>query len=430
MNTQRTQFALGFVLSVALALTLSAPVAAQNAVVRITGFDATQFPTVRAFVSVTDANGRALQALPRDAFQLTEDGRTATVLAINASQDPIHVGLVLDHSGSMDAQAKLNDAQIAASAFADEMRPQDEAFVTMFDDRTDHLQDFTSDQAALKNAIRRIAVRGGTAFYDAVYDAAQKFENRKEQRKNALIVLTDGRDNREEGGGFFGLFTGAGSKRTLDQAIAKAKELKVAVYTVGLGNDVDQPRLQKIATETGGKFYYAPRGEQLKELYRLIAEQLQKEYALDFTSPRALADGTQRQVTLTVALPNGAKQTADGLYVAGYLFNRIRANWVIGALLALVLLMLGILPTLGRAVAHALTPRPTPVLPSQLHATPATPAAAPRCPHCDQPVRVNAKFCGACGKALAAVSASVCPQCGAAVRQGAKFCGACRYALR
>jgi len=424
-----------FLVLLFVVLALNTPVAAQSVTVKVTGFDIGAFPTVRAFISVTDASGHAIQTLSRDAFKMAEDGRDAPVVAVSASQEPIHVGLVIDHSGSMGQENKLPDAKIAASAFVDEMRAQDEAFVSMFDDTTDHLQDFTSDHTLLKNAIARINTRGGTAFYDAVYNCALKYETRKEQRKNALILLTDGLDNREQGGGLFGLFGGAGSKHTLDEAIAKAKEMKLAVYTIGLGTDADRTRLQRLANETGGKFFLAPRGDQLKELYRLIAEQLQKEYAVDFRTPRPLADGTQRRVQVTITLPTGGTQTADGLYVAGFLFNRIHADWLIGALLALVLLTMGILPTLGKML---LTPR---VVPAPAQTPPPISATAP-CPHCGRPVRVGARFCGSCGRTLVAppappaaptppsAQATRCPRCGNQVRPGAKFCGKCQYQLR
>ena len=417
-----------------LLLAFAVPVAAQAVTVKIFGFDAGSFPRVRAFVSVTDERGRAVVALQKEAFKIVEDERDAQIVAVNASQDPIHVGLVIDHSGSMNEQNKLQDAKTAASAFVDEMRAQDEAFVTMFDDTTTPLVDFTSDHNLLKNAISRISGGGGTAFYDAVYASALKYERRQEQRKNALILLTDGLDNREAGGGLFGLFGGRGSKHTLDEAIAKAKELKVAVYTIGLGSDADQARLRKLADETGGRFFPAPRGDQLKELYRLIAEQLQKEYAVDFNSPRALADGTRRTVRITVTLPDGHTQTVEGVYVAGFLFNRLYANWVIGALIGLLLVTMGVAPSVVRLMWHAVSaPAPSPAAPA-----PVSPVASGAvCPRCQQPVRVGARFCPHCAQPLGAAPppappaapASLCPQCGKPVRAGARFCGNCRYKL-
>lgn len=421
------------ILILLIAFAFAAPVAAQSVTVKLFGFDAGKFPTVRAFVSVTDSSGRAVTLLKQESFKVLEDGRDARVLALNVSSEPIYVGLVIDRSGSMNDQNKLRDALVASRAFVDEMRAQDEAFVTMFNDTTTPLQDFTSDRDALKSAIGRISSAGGTAFYDATYVSAEKFKARQDKLKKALILLTDGLDNREVAGGFFGLFGGAGSKHTLDEAIARAKEFQVVVYTIGLGRDADQARLRRLADETGGKFFFAPSGDDLKRLYLLIAEQLQKDYAVDFATPRALADGTRRNVRITVTLPDGGTQTVEGVYVAGFLFNRIRANWLVGALIGLLLLTMGIAPSTARFAWRAVSaPAPQPQ-------TPATPVSLPpvapsvTCPRCQQPVRAEARFCPHCRQSLVAAPppapALRCPNCGQTVRAGTRFCGNCRHKL-
>ena len=58
------------ILILLVALALAAPVAAQAVTVKIFGFDAGSFPRVRAFVSVTDASGRAVVALQKEAFKI------------------------------------------------------------------------------------------------------------------------------------------------------------------------------------------------------------------------------------------------------------------------------------------------------------------------------------------------------------------------
>jgi len=424
------------VLALLLGVLFATPIAAQSATVKLFGFDAGKFPTVRAFVSVTDSSGRAVTLLKPESFKVVEDGRDAQVLAINVSSEPIYVGLVIDHSGSMNDQNKLRDALVAARAFADEMRAQDEAFVTMFNDTTTPLQDFTSDRDALKSAIGRISSTGGTAFYDATYVSAEKFQARQDKLKKALILLTDGLDNREAAGGFFGLFGGAGSKHTLDEAIARAKEFQGVVYTIGLGSNADQARLSRLAEQTGGKFFFAPSGDDLKRLYLLIAEQLQKDYAVDFATPRALADGTRRNVRITVTLPDGGAQTVEGVYVAGFLFNRIRANWIVGALIGLLLLTMGVAPSAARFAWRAVSvPAPQPQPPAAPAPLPPV-APSATCPRCHQSVRGGARFCPYCQQPLIAAPLSapaapalLCPHCGQTVRAGAKFCGNCRHKL-
>jgi hypothetical protein len=95
-----------------LLLAFAVPVAAQAVTVKIFGFDAGSFPRVRAFVSVTDERGRAVVALQKEAFKIVEDERDAQIVAVNASQDPIHVGLVIDHSGSMTSRTSCKTPRL------------------------------------------------------------------------------------------------------------------------------------------------------------------------------------------------------------------------------------------------------------------------------------------------------------------------------
>ncbi|GIL15530.1 MAG: hypothetical protein BroJett039_07030 [Chloroflexota bacterium] len=404
-------------------------VAAQAGIqARATGFDSAQFPRVRAFVSITDAQDKPIQALPKENFKIQEDGRDAEIIAINTSTDPIYVGLVIDHSGSMSGN-KLPDAQIAAIAFVEQLRAADQAFVIQFDDTNQTLTDFTSDQAVLKRAVNSIQIRGGTAFYDATYVGVEKFQARAEVRKKALIVLTDGQDNREAAFGLLG-----GSQHTLEEAIAKAQKDGVTVYAVGLGGDADQARLKKLASETGGRAYFSPGGEELRNLYLLIAEQLQKEYAIDFKSPRPAQDGTRRNVNITVTLPNGETQTVNGVYVAGYLFNRIRADWLLGALLGLALFGMALAPT-GIRMLTTRAPAPQPIVEQSVPPPFVAPASdTVTCRNCGTLNRATAKFCRSCRASLAdsappptVPQQRVCPNCGNVVREGARFCGNCRY---
>lgn len=390
--------------------------------VRATGFDPAQFPQVRAFVSITDAQGRPVQTLPKENFKIQEDGRDAEIVAINTSTDPIFVGLLIDHSGSMEG-SKLPDAQAAAIAFIEQMRPGDQAFVIQFDDTNQALTDFTNDQTVLKRAVESIQIQGGTAFYDATFAGVEKFQARAEVRKKALIVLTDGQDNREQAFGLLG-----GSQKTLDETITKAKQEGVTVYTIGLGSDADRTRLSRLARETDGHAYISPGGQELRDLYLLIAEQLQSEYAVDFKSPRSAQDGTRRNVQITVTLPGGETKTVGGVYVAGYLFNRIRANWLLAALLGLGLFSMVLAPTAVRLLAARPKHDPMPVEP-----VPSL-TVTRNCPNCGAVARPNARFCGNCrydlmSPAPPASQQRVCPNCRNVVREGAKFCGKCRNPL-
>jgi VWFA-related protein len=96
----------------------------------------------------------------------------------------------------------------------------DLAFVVGVNSSVLCVQDFTSDQALTGRAISQLAPGGGTSLWDAVAFGAEKMASRTESQPVArvLVVISDGDDN--------------SSNATLKQAIAKAQQGEVAVYTV------------------------------------------------------------------------------------------------------------------------------------------------------------------------------------------------------
>ena len=78
---------------------------AENVSVRITQMEISDFPTVRAFVSVTDENGILLRSLREDNFIIAENDVPAEARFANRDELdlPLSIQLVLDISGSMDA---------------------------------------------------------------------------------------------------------------------------------------------------------------------------------------------------------------------------------------------------------------------------------------------------------------------------------------
>ena len=60
----------------------------------------------------------------------------------------------------------------------------------------------------------------------------------------------------------------------MKQQIAAAKEKKVKIYTIGLGNSIDETKLKSIANQTNGKYYFAPTADDLVDTFDLIAAEL------------------------------------------------------------------------------------------------------------------------------------------------------------
>src|SRR5205814_4289624 len=81
---------------------------------------------VLVHVTVRDTKSRLVAHLPKDAFQVFENGQPQAVTYFDDEDRPVTVGLVVDSSGSM--QRKRDDVIAAGLAFARSSHPKDEMF--------------------------------------------------------------------------------------------------------------------------------------------------------------------------------------------------------------------------------------------------------------------------------------------------------------
>ena len=240
--------------------------------------DASQFPTVRVYVSVANANGVPITGLTAEAFQVQEDGKPVDGLQVEPlvdSQEPIATALVIDTSGSMADENKLDHAREAAGAFIDSTGARDRVTIVAFSSQVSVIQDYATDRTALKAALGTLKAKGDTLLYDAVAQTARR-EAAQAERRKALIVLTDGEDTK--------------SSASLDSSIAAAVTAGSPIFAIGLGSDVNKEVLDRLASATGGQAIYLDDPTQLKPTLLSIGDQLRRQYALRYTSKLAPGD--------------------------------------------------------------------------------------------------------------------------------------------
>lgn len=179
------------------------------------------------------------------------------------SKRPANIYLVVDTSGSMADQDKLKQAQDALSSFLDQVQgTSDRVGVVPFADKvygTVALQDITTQRAALKTQVNRLAANGRTALLDAVAYAYDDLIARNEKdRINAIVVMTDGIEN-----------ASALSQNALTQKI-KRGSLPVLIFCIGYGSDADFNVLNSLADPTGG-FARRADPDTIKKLYKILS---------------------------------------------------------------------------------------------------------------------------------------------------------------
>lgn len=141
-------------------------------------------------LSATDRSGIYVTDLRQEEFKITEDDVVQEIKFFGKVAAPFHVVLLLDTSSS--TRDKLREIQKAASAFVEQLQPQDRVKVISFDDKVNDLNDFTSNRDLLHAAINRTKSGEGTKVYDAIELAISTI--RRINGRKAIVLFSDGMD--------------------------------------------------------------------------------------------------------------------------------------------------------------------------------------------------------------------------------------------
>jgi VWFA-related protein len=147
--------------------------------------------TVRVPVSVLDRSGEPVLGLIERDFRISEDGKTQDVTLFSSERRPLRLALALDMSRSMENKAR--QVEEALKHFIDLLEPSDEVLVMVFNDHLRIAQDFTSDREQLGRVLDSLEPAGGTALYDAAYEAIRRVAEGPAESK-AVVLVTDGVD--------------------------------------------------------------------------------------------------------------------------------------------------------------------------------------------------------------------------------------------
>lgn len=280
-----------------LGCALVQPVSAQKdaAGILVEQVDLGRFPDITVRLSAWDAAGVPPSDLRvEDIF--IQEGSAPGFHPVGVQADPaapVSVILVLDVSSSMVGEP-LEDAKNAAARFLDKLGKQDQAALLAFSDKVDpdptkldpQLEiDFTGNLTLLYDAIEGLNARYGTHLYNALTKAV-RMAGEVPAGHRAVLLLSDGKNDPAEVG-------------DPDEAIQLAKENNLPVFVIGLGNQVDETYLRRLAAETGGLYRGAPRSSELASMFADMATLLKTQYTI--TYPSALkADGSEYTLTVVV----------------------------------------------------------------------------------------------------------------------------------
>lgn len=245
---------------------------------------------------------------------LWDKGWTEDIIA--GEQDKLNaridVTFVLDESGSMSwndpQKVRVQVSKNFVNILRNEEKVHDKGAVIGFDDSARLLSPLTNDHDAIKKALDKISIKGGTSLSAGVSLALNQYpkpditlpnpDDKYEKSMKIIILLTDGQ--------------GSYSDSHTQTAIEKG----VKIYTVGLGSSYDQTLLQKIAEQTGAQSYHAENADDLiAEFEKLISESVD---IVTDSDGDGLSDYHEERIRLfnglTIQLdPNNPDCDGDGL---------------------------------------------------------------------------------------------------------------------
>ena len=244
-----------------LALTFVALPAAAAAAVQVGRVDATAYPTIR-FPIISPAGASVTPTI-------TENGQPVAGVQEQNLGKIKAISTLIDRSQSMHGKP-LADAIAAARTFVGKKNGSDQLAVIAFGSKPLTLSPFSTAALDATEALSGVSADKvqGTALYDAIVVAARQLKA-NELPGRVIVVLTDGADR--------------GSKHTIEQAIAAARDANAAVYAIGIeGEGFSPDPLTEIADKTGGQYYGASSTAALTAVYAKIADTLKRTWRVQY----------------------------------------------------------------------------------------------------------------------------------------------------
>jgi Ca-activated chloride channel homolog len=243
-------------------------------------------------VTVRDAEGKLVTGLPKEAFEVFDDGDAQEVAQFTRERVPVSLGLLLDVSDSMYGQ-RLQEARLAVERFLFELLDAaDECFVLAFNHHPRFLTPWTTSAEVLRSRLAALHASGGTAIYDAVLAALPMIQTRTRQRA-ALVIVSDGADTASDA-----------HLRDVESGLLRSDAF---AYAIAIDNPevrainarVNPWALREITDDSGGRTEVVHDTSELVSATARIAEELSSQYLLGYRAPRA-PDGEYHSIRVKV----------------------------------------------------------------------------------------------------------------------------------
>jgi Ca-activated chloride channel family protein len=249
---------------------------------------------VSVLVSVLDEHNRPATDLPRDAFQVFEEGIEQNIEVFESeTQQPLDLALMID--ASMSAHKEMSFEQEAAARFIRQvLRPGDRLGVFSIDENVTQLAGFSDNVAMLQDAVHRIPDGSGTSIYDAILLGARALARHGDDRRRVIVMMTDAGETT--------------STSDFETARKEAVRSGTLLYTIVVRpvknesgrNTAGEHALETIIDTMGGAMFFPDKIQELDAIFERINRELRTQYRLGYyPNPRAPANA-YRQIAVKI----------------------------------------------------------------------------------------------------------------------------------
>jgi VWFA-related protein len=286
---------------------------------------------VDVLFTVLNRRNKLVPDLEQGDFKVFDEGKPQEIRYFSKQSDlPLRIGMLLDTSNSIRDRIKFEQDASVSFLFSVLRRNKDEAFVMTFDDEPQIIQGFTSDTGALRDQIMGTRAGGGTAIYDAIYEACSKQLNHPPRPagdqpdvvRRVMILISDGEDNL--------------SLHTRSEAIELAQRTSVVIYTISTSTqwvslEETNPEktsdrkyhltdgdkiLQDLAEQTGGRSFFPYHVDDLDQSFQDIGDELRNQYSIAYQPMNYVLDGRYHKIRVEVPDHKGYQVRARRGYYA------------------------------------------------------------------------------------------------------------------
>jgi Ca-activated chloride channel family protein len=177
------------------------------------------------------------------------------------SRRPVNLAVVIDRSGSMSDQKKMDFAKRAFATLIDQLKPDDIVSLVVYDDVVDVLRrakKVGSDRSEIRRMLDEISPRGSTNLGGGLMEGLRQAERYAgKEYVNRVVLLSDGLAN-----------VGVTDPGELQRTARRYRSRSISVSTMGVGLDYNENLMMALSESGGGNYYFIEHPSSLASIVR------------------------------------------------------------------------------------------------------------------------------------------------------------------